>query len=63
MANNKYAINKGVAVNAAYKRTVEADSYKLAEGYFSFYDGVGNNAKKVFTIAATQVHIVERVED
>ena len=54
----KYQINKQIPGNSI-ARTVEADSYKLADGYFSFYEGSGSSAKRVFTMDAKHVMIIE----
>ena len=57
----KYQINKDIA--GSIIRTVEADTYKIADGYFHFYDESGERAKRVFSIATERVLVVEVIED
>ncbi|TFB92786.1 hypothetical protein [Cryobacterium sp. HLT2-28] len=63
MALTKYLINKDVPVNEAFKRTVKADSYRFADGYFHFYANNGTDDVKVFSIGTSQVQVIEVIEN
>jgi L-rhamnose isomerase len=61
MPKNTYQLNKDVSTQDAFQRTIEADHYKIADGYFHFYLGFGTTAEKVFSIDASRVHLLEVV--
>ena len=59
MAMTKYLINKDVTGPFEFSRTVEANSYRIADGFFHFYEGFGTDAEKIFSMSASKVHIIE----
>jgi len=63
MTMNKYLINHESTGPEEYIRTVEANSYKVADGYFHFYAGFSTSAERVFSIDAQVVRSVEVAND
>ncbi|WP_146134317.1 hypothetical protein [Glaciihabitans tibetensis] len=61
MATKTYQLNKGVSTSDAFRRTIEANSYEISDGYFHFYEGFGAHAEKVFSIEASRVQLLEVV--
>lgn len=58
MATHKYKINE--TFTGGFKKTVDADHFRLENGYFYFYEGFGQNAEVVFAIEQAKAHTVER---
>lgn len=58
-----FHINKDVPFGGILARTVEADSYGFADGYFHFYTYDGGSDVTVFSINANRVEIIEADKD
>ena len=52
---NKFTINKDYDT----RRTIEAENYEIKDGYFRFYDGIG----EVATVLQKNVVSVDREAD
>lgn len=53
---SKFVVNKNYSNS---KRTIEAESYEIKDGYFHFYDAVG----QVASLAQGGVHTVDRDDE